>query len=254
MLSNQQIAIRLDEAATTATAIPQISLEQKLDLDQAYRIQELSIQERLSRNEKLLGYKLGFTSKAKMQQMGVHEIIWGRLTSTMNISESRMLDFTHYIHPRVEPEIAFKLKQPIERVLDEQNVYDYVDKVACALEVIDSRYENFKFSLEDVIADNCSSTAYLVGPWKEADTRISEIPIEMTINNESAQQGNSNDILGAPIQSLIAFSTLVKKYHIPIQEGMIILAGAATPASYLNIGDLVNADFKHLGKVSLKVS
>ena len=253
MLSNQEIALHLDQAAKNASTISQISLKQELSLDQAYQIQDLSIQQRLARGEELLGYKLGFTSKAKMEQMGVHEIIWGRLTSKMDISKSKQLDLSQFIHPRVEPEIAFKLKQPIDKVLDRDNVYDYIDGVTCALEVIDSRYENFKFSLEDVIADNCSSTAFITGEWKDISTRISELPIRMSIDGTLVQEGNSNDILGSPINSLIEFSKLVQKYKVKTLSGMTILAGAATPASFIAAKNVVKANFDHLESLELTV-
>ena len=82
----------------------------------------------------------------------------------MNISPEQSLQRSQCIHPRAEPEIAFKLSQDIVGALSVDEVVNYVDGVA-AVEVIDSRYENFKFSLEDVVADNCSSCGYAMGPW-----------------------------------------------------------------------------------------
>ena len=86
-------------------------------------------------------------------------MIIGQLTADMQLDASTPLVTSNCCHPRAEPEIAFRLSKDIEGVLDAQEVLDYVDGVASAIEVIDSRYENFKFSLEDVVADNCSSCA-----------------------------------------------------------------------------------------------
>jgi len=146
------IAKRLDQAAVSAEAISQISLDQEISLKDAYEIQVESMNQRFSRGEKLLGLKMGFTSKAKMEQMGVHELIWGRLTSNMELKDGGTMELAKYVHPRAEPEVAFRISQDIPGELTEEDIPRYVDAVCVAIEIIDSRYKNFKFSLEDVVA------------------------------------------------------------------------------------------------------
>jgi len=163
------IAEILDTAAIEAKPTNQISASQVISIKDAYEIQKLSIQRRINRAEDLMGYKLGFTSKAKMEQMGVHSVIWGRLTSSMELKTGQEMNLSEFIHPRVEPEIAFLISKDISSELSMDEIKDHVDQVAGALEIIDSRYENFKFSLEDVIADNCSSSAYKIGKWHAQD-------------------------------------------------------------------------------------
>ena len=243
----------LDRAATHAKATNQLSLVEAFSLKDAYEIQKHSINARIERGENIIGYKLGFTSKAKMEQMGVHEIIWGRLTDQMQIMHNGKMDFKKFIHPRVEPEIAFRVKKDITSLIQLSEVNEYIDGVAGALEIIDSRYENFKFSLTDVIADNCSSSGFVLGEWKDPMDSVNDINIEMSINGDISQSGTSNAILGNPYQSIVEISRMMKKYDGSIQAGQVILAGAATSAVYLKSDDKVNAIFGSLGEVKFSV-
>ena len=249
----QSIAKTLDNAAKEAKAVPQVSLSQEIDLQDSYDIQEKSIDYRLTRGEKLVGYKLGFTSKAKMEQMGVHEIIWGRLTDKMQYFHEGKLDRSHFIHPRIEPEIAFLVNKDIDEVLTMENYVEYLGGVSGALEIIDSRYENFKFSLEDVIADNCSSSGFVLGPWLNPAQTVQGLGIKLEINGVVSQEGNSTAILGNPIESFVEMSRLAQKYNTKIKKGHIILAGAATSAVYINSGDEITGHFDQIGQVQISV-
>lgn len=248
-----KIAYLIDNAAKTATAVQQISAVHQFDLNDAYAIQKLSIDQRLKRGEKLTGYKLGFTSRAKMEQMGVHEVIFGILTDGMHLENGASMDLNKFVHPRAEPEIAFRVSKAIDTVLTHENVMEYIDGVAAAIEVIDSRYAKFKFSLEDVVADNCSSSAYVIGAWHSPDTVVNHLDISLNINGEARKVGNSSAILGNPLDSMIEISKMSLKYEQPIQAGMTILAGAATAAEYLKSGDKIEAVFQTLGTVRLNV-
>jgi len=252
-MNYNKIAELLDKAAYNAKACEQISAHTTFDLNAAYAIQSISMSRRYIRGEKLTGLKLGFTSRAKMEQMGVHDMIWGRLTDSMHYASGADLKKDKFIHPRVEPEIAFLVSEKIEKELTLENVKEYVHSVAVAIEVIDSRYENFKFSLEDVVADNCSSSGFVLGEWKPVGTNIQNIPIQININKALAHDGNSNAILGNPWESMVAISRLAVDNGEILKKGSIVLAGAATPASYVNQGDSILASAEGLGNVSLQV-
>lgn len=240
----------LDGAASNATSIEQLSATSKFGLAQAYAMQKMLIDKRLARGEELSGLKLGFTSKAKMQQMGVHELIWGRLTNAMVVVNNGELDFSKYIHPRAEPEIAFRLSKDLAD-MNISKPLECISGVAVAIEIIDSRYKNFKFKLEDVVADNCSSAAYVLGEWKEPETSVQNLAITMKQNNDVVQMGNSDAILGNPVESLLTGLRLAKEYRVPLKNGMVILAGAATPAVYFEQGDRIVVTAENLGQVQL---
>ena len=246
-----ELAQHLDSAAINANAVPQISIDQELSIEEAYQVQVASIDQRLARGEKLLGYKMGFTSKAKMEQMGVHELIWGRLTSKMELKDGDTLELSKYVHPRAEPEVAFRISQDIPGELTEADIPNYVDAVCVAIEIIDSRYKNFKFSLEDVIADNCSSTGYVLGEWLNAENKFDSLSISLEVNGETVQSGSTDDILGNPWNSFLEATRIFKREGIELKKGMVLLAGAATPAVFLNAGDKVKASCDGLGEVGL---
>lgn len=247
------VAQALDAAAMNGKAVNQFSTNESYDLKQAYEIQSHSIGLRLARGEQLIGYKMGFTSKAKMEQMGVHELIFGRLTDAMQFQDAATVDMDKMIHPRAEPEIAFRISQDISEPLTLENASSYVDSVAVALEIIDSRYENFKFSLEDVVADNCSSIGFALGPWLPVETNIKNILMSMVNLDVIISKGNSDAILGNPWESLVEASRTALKYNSEIKKGHIVLAGAATAAVHLKKGMVLSAHAEGLGSVSLDV-
>ena len=241
-----KLAKTLDQAALNATSIPQLSLEADLDLNQAYKIQALSIEERLSRGEKLVGYKLGFTSRAKMLQMGVDDLIWGRLTDTMIVENNASIDLSQYVHPRAEPEIAFKLKKSLSGNVTIEEALDAIDGIAAAIEIIDSRYKNFKFSLTDVIADNCSSTGFVIGDWHDPSVDISNLRMALQVNGKDVAVGSSADILDHPINSLVEAARCIALSGETLKPGQIVLAGAATAAAALEHGQVISIDIESL--------
>ena len=253
-MTNQDIAELLDQAAQEAKAVEQVSIKNNFSLAEAYKIQRLSIQQRQERGEKIVGYKLGFTSYAKMEQMGVHDLIWGILTDEMTIQSGEEVNLNRWIHPRAEPEIAFKVKKEITKPIELSEVSTYIDQMAVAIEIIDSRYKNFKFSLEDVIADNCSSTGYVIGEWQDlALENIADLAISLKINEEVVEKGNSSAILDNPLQSIVELSRLASEAGLTIKKDQVILAGAATAAVYLKENNKVESELEGFGKVSFSV-
>ncbi|MEM9819732.1 MAG: fumarylacetoacetate hydrolase family protein [Bacteroidota bacterium] len=248
-----QIANQLDQAAFSAQATQQISLTHPISLADAYNIQAASLAARHERGEQLTGYKLGFTSKAKMEQMGVHEIIWGRLTNQMEIQNGGTLRRTQFIHPRVEPEIAFLIGKKIDRPIQLEEATQFLDGVSGALEIIDSRYKDFKFSLEDVIADNCSSSAYVLGQWHPPTSPVNNLAIQLEINGKVMQEGSSKAILGHPLAAFVEITRILSSRAMAIEPGMIILAGAATSAVHIHSGDSIKGRFENLGDISFRV-
>lgn len=251
-MTKTAIANILDQAASNAKPVEQMAAKNNIKLEEAYEIQRLAIDFRKKRGEKITGYKLGFTSKAKMEQMGVHDLIWGILTDEMEIKNNEAVDLKKWIHPRVEPEIAFRVSNDISKELKLEQLPEYLDMMAPALEIIDSRYENFKFSLEDVVADNCSSTGYVIGEWQLLATAISNLKIELLVNNEIVESATSAAILENPLQSVVELSRLATNAGLTVKKGHIILAGAATAARFLESAQTLKGRVEKLGNVSFK--
>ena len=249
----EKLAIAVDNAALNANPIKQLSKGNKFSEKEAYTIQAISLLQRYARGEKLIGLKMGFTSKAKMEQMGVHDLIWGRLTDKMLIENGGSMKISQFIHPRAEPELCFWIKKDIKGEITLKDAPKYVEAVSAAVEIIDSRYQNFKFSLEDVIADNCSSSAFVFGDWYRPNFDITNLKIELTVNKKVVHEGSSSAILDNPWESFVAAARLAVKYKEPIKKGMYLMLGAATPAVFLKKGDKVAANVEGMGSASLKV-
>ena len=250
-MNRSEVAKVLDQAAKNATAVAQISLTEQFSEDDAYEIQRLSLEERYARGEQFVGLKLGFTSFAKMEQMGVHDMIWGRLTDDMWFENGAGVAMDRFIHPRAEPEIAFLLKKDIDREIGLDEIPDYIEACAPAIEIIDSRYENFKFSLEDVIADNCSSTGFVLGAWQPLPESLNDRQISLSFDGEIKEEDSSNAILDNPYLSVCNATRLAVKYGQEFKAGGVLLAGAATPAVFIEKGKEITAKVAGLGSCSI---
>lgn len=245
-MSNQkiaQVAQVLDDAARHAAEVDQFAAGH-FTLEEAYRIQRASIERRVQRGESMVGIKLGFTSRAKMIQMGVDSLIWGLLTDRMVEEEGAVVDLARYIHPRVEPEVCFVTRRVIDGPLTALEAVDYLEAVAPAMELIDSRYRNFKFTLEDVVADNCSSAGLVVGPWSRNFDALSHAGVRLQVNGQNVQVGSTAAILGQPLRSIVQASRLLHGAEMSLPAGSLIMAGAATAAEALAPGVTVEC---HIG-------
>jgi len=244
----------VDEAARTANAIPQFTGDNELNLDEAYAVQVMSIGRRLARGERRVGVKMGLTSRQKMEQVGVSEVIWGHLTDAMRVEEGGTVDMSKYVHPRVEPEVAYLMKKPLAGEVSPLEALDAVEAVAPALEIIDSRYEDFKFALGDVIADNSSSSGFVIGPWQAPDTDVSNLGILLSFDGRPVQVGSTAAILGNPIRSLVAAARMVGRWGQRLEPGDVVLAGGATAAAHLAPGVHVRGEFQDIGNVEFRVA
>lgn len=244
----------VDEAARSATEIPQFTDSGALSVEDAYAIQAASVERRFERGEKLVGVKMGLTSRAKMKQVNVDEVIWGRLTDAMRLEEGGSLSFRRYVHPRIEPELAFLLKAPLTGNVTAAEAMEAVGAIAPAMEVIDSRYKAFKFALPDVIADNSSSSGFVVGTWSRPDQDFSNLGLVMEVNGRPVEIGSTAAILGDPVRSLVAAARLAGSALGRLEAGWIILAGGATAAHSLKVGERVRLTMQNLGSVTIRVA
>ncbi|MCP9968218.1 hypothetical protein LUX57_26190 [Actinomadura madurae] len=160
MLTPEEIAERITAATAARRAIdPFTDTDPDLTLPTAYAAQDLVVAERVDGGHPVIGAKLGLTSRAKQRAMGVDEPLHGWLTADMVCAPGEPLDLGRWIHPRVEPEIAFVLGRELPGPASIADVLAASAGVCAVLEVIDSRYADFRFRLPDVVADNASGAA-----------------------------------------------------------------------------------------------
>ncbi|MER5629045.1 2-keto-4-pentenoate hydratase [Streptomyces nitrosporeus] len=244
-----ELAQTLDTAQTARKDVPSLADTHELGIDDAYAVQEALLRLRLDRGESVVGVKLGFTSKAKMAQMGVSDVIVGRLTDAMRIEDGGEVDLARFIHPKVEPEVAYRISRDVDLDDPSADIVSSVDAVAPALEIIDSRYRDFRFTYTDVVADNTSAAGYAIGPWlplRDAaglDVRLYTGGREVT--------GSTAAILGDPVQALHALLDMCRRRRIPLRAGHVVLAGAATAAEPLGPGP-TGCEVAGLGSVTVR--
>jgi len=226
-----------------------------LTIDEAYSIQNKLLKQRLKENNTVkTGLKLGLTSKAKQEMMGVDEAIIGELHADMLAYEWEPLDCSFLIHPKIEPEIAFFLNEDIQgENITETDILQATKYVAPAFEVIDSRYKDFKFTLLDIIADNCSSKKCIVGSQLNLTKSIdlSNIGVTMSKNGKVEQTGSSAAVLGHPFKAMAWAANTLERKGGNFEKGDIVLSGAISEAIPIKSGDTIIADFNNLGSVSL---
>lgn len=248
-----ELASILERAALTRTAVGRLTDLFPIDVPAAYRVQRENIRRRVSRGERITGVKMGFTSRAKMAQMGVDDVIWGILTDVM-AADAGAYDLGGLIHPKVEPELVFRLGRGVSGGDSARDVEEAVDAVAVGFEVLDSRFEGYKFTLPDVIADNASAAGFGIGPWQELATApdISDLPVTLSVDGEPVQEGSTKAILGDPWESLRSAARLATAAGLTLEPGWIVLAGGITEAVPLTPGTRVAVTAAHLGTAELR--
>jgi 2-keto-4-pentenoate hydratase len=257
------LATILERATLTGSAVGKLTDRYPLDVSAAYRVQRENIARRVTRGERIVGVKMGFTSKVKMIQMGVDDVIWGVLTDTMEAGADPC-DLSGLIHPKVEPEIVYRLGRRVSGADDD--IESAVDAVAVGIEVLDSRFEGYKFTLPDVIADNASAAGFRIGPWHPMSAApgtpstpasspapdISNLPVTMAVNGQTVRTGSTAAILGDPWESLRSAARLAAQDGIVLEEGWIVLAGGITEAVPLTPGAVVTVSAAGLDTVEFR--
>jgi len=245
----------LDLATLDVRPVPKLTGTTPLSLDDAYAVQRAGIGLRRLRGDDLVGMKMGLTSRAKMQQMGVQVPIYGHLTRRMILDDGGTVQRSAHIHPRVEPEIAFLLGRDLEGPVTPAQALLAVDGVCCALELIDSRYENFQFTLPDVVADNGSSSRFVLGSVvRPRDFDTGNLGMVMTKNGALAECGSSAAIYDHPARSLAALANQLAPLGERLRAGAIVMTGGATAAIALAAGDHVRVDVQGLGSAEFFVA
>lgn len=228
----------------------------ELTIEDAYLVQEELVRQKLEEGKTIVGPKMGITSEAKMKQMGVDDPIYGYIFDDMIVNEGDAISIDAYIHPKVEPEIGFILSRDLEgpgvTLLDVLRATEYVFP---AIEIIDSRYENFNFTLPDVIADNTSAAGAVFGTnlKRPDDLELDVVGVTLSINGEIQALGAGAAVLGHPANSVAKLANMLSRKGEKIKAGEPILTGGLTAAVKLSRGDYVSAKYGGLGEVSFFV-
>ena len=246
----------LNESRLNREPRTQITAEYSdLTVNEAYQIQAMGIDFRRTQSEHLVGMKMGLTSEAKRRQMDLDAPCFGYLTDKMRINSGDTLKLKDAIHLKIEPEVAFFFEEDIHAEMTRDELISRCTGVAPALEILDTRYEAFKyFSLEDVVADNSSSFKFVLGEPQPLEGKdLMNMTLEMSVNDQIVETGKSEAISGDPMKSVEQLLELTKRFGQTFESPGFVLAGAATPAYNLEPGIEVKLHVTGLSEISLKV-
>jgi len=251
-----RLAEHLETCELQARDTPKITDEHPgMDWDDAYAIQDEILRRKLGRGARLIGLKAGLTSHAKMKQMGVDTPVFGFLVDAFSVPEGAEVKVKELIHPKVEPEIAFVLKRSLKGPgCHIGAVLAATEFVLPGIEVIDSRYRDFKFDLKSVVADNTSAARFVVGgrAMRPDQVDMRTLGVVMEKNGEVVAIGAGAAVLGHPAAAVAALANHLGRRDQEIPAGSVILSGGVTEAVSVEPGDHVSLRIQHLGSVSLR--
>ena len=251
-----QLAEHLDNCQRNAKDTPKITDQYPdMDWDDAYAIQDAILARHLGRGARVIGLKAGLTSHAKMKQMGVETPVFGFLVDEFSVSEGGEVKVSELIHPKVEPEIAFVLKHALRGPgCHIGAVLAATDFVMPGIEVIDSRYRDFKFDLKSVVADNTSASRFVVGgqPLRPNQLDLRTVGIVLEKNGEPVALGAGAAVLGHPAAAIAMLANHLGARGQEIPAGSVILSGGITEAVAVAAGDNVCLRVQGMGSVSLR--
>jgi 2-keto-4-pentenoate hydratase len=228
-----------------------------LDVEDAYAIPQLQIADKLARGRTVRGHKVGLSAKAMQEMLGVDEPDYGHLLDDMVVPESEALVRAQFCHPRVEPEVAFVLREPLVGPdVDEAAVLAATDHVVAALEIIDSRIVDWRITLADTIADNASSGRVVLGARRMSvdDLDVSDVAVTLRRNDEILEAGTTAAVLGNPATSVAWLANKLHGFGVQLDRGHVIMPGSCTRAVDVEPGDVVVAEFAALGSVRIAFS
>jgi 2-oxo-3-hexenedioate decarboxylase len=237
----RELASLLEMARVTKAPVPHLTKSNpNLSINDAYTIQKMGTEIRMQKfSDRLIGYKMGLTSEAKRKQMNLHSPLYGTLLASMQIKNSGTFDKSQCIHPKTEPEMAFLINRTLKGPQSYESVVNSIEAACWALEILDSRYDQFQyFSLVDVIADNSSSSHFVLGPWQKnwAEVELKPLALKLLCQDELVERATAAHISGDPILSVVQLTSLLSEQGLELPAGAIVLAGAATAAKALENG------------------
>ncbi|WP_123039636.1 2-keto-4-pentenoate hydratase [Cohnella candidum] len=252
----RKLGLYLLDAQENRREVPKITNDYPdLTVGDAYEVQEQIVHRKLEQGLRIVGPKMGLTSQAKMKQMGVNDPIYGYIFDNM-VESGPDISLSRYIHPKVEAEIAFVLGEDIQGPgITAAQVLSATRYVLPALEIIDSRYENFQFTLPDVIADNASSSGVVFGSVikRPDELELDLLGVTLSINGVIKDLGAGAAVVGHPAASVAMLANMLARKGLKLRAGEVILTGGITGALLLSEGDVVTARFDGLGSIEFTV-
>ncbi len=250
------IAAMLREAETTRTAVAKVTdSHADLTVEGAYAIQRYNTAARQRAGAKLVGRKIGITSKAVMEWLKVDEPDFGALLDDMAITDGGEVKRSELLQPRIEAEIAFVLGRDLAgEGLVSHDVVAATAFIAPALEIIDSRIADWKITYRDTVADNASSARFVLGSAKTslAGLDLQTVGMVMRKNGRVVSTGAGAACLGNPVNAVLWLAKKLSSFGEGLKAGDVVLSGALGPVTPVEAGDFIETEIAHVGRATVR--
>ena len=244
---------------SNSTVMPLTERENDITITDAYHISLRMLEQRVGKDgESVIGKKIGVTSKAVQEMLGVFQPDFGFLTDAMAYPDAANIPIeNNLIQPKAEGEIAFRLKKDLTGPgVTEQDVLDATETIMPCFEVVDSRIDNWNIKIEDTVADNASCGVYVLGT-NEVDPRAYDLPnLKMKVykNGELHSEGLASAVQGNPLTAVAWLANTLGEFGIPFKAGEVILSGSLVPLIPVVPGDEMSLEIAGIGGCSCKFS
>lgn len=246
---------QLYQAAKTKKSIPVISHKyQNFTIGEAYQVQSYMVNQYLEDHYHLSGRKVGMTSRAMQEQFDIHEPDYGYLFEELKFGNNSNIDITQFLEPMVEAELAFVLKEDLNKPdITAEDVFSATEYITAALEIIDARTQHFETTIADSIADNASFAAYVTG-----DTILSPSSVDLSLvgliaekNGKQVTTSSGASVMGNPACAVAWLANKMYALGDPLKKGEFILSGSFISAIPVNPGDQIHIKYGHFGEIQI---
>jgi 2-keto-4-pentenoate hydratase len=247
-------ATLLEQARRERRPIPPLTdADPELSVGDAYAIAQRGVATRLATGRRLVGRKIGLTSDAVQQQLGVDQPDYGALLDDMQLADGAVVPADLFVSPRVELEFAFHLDRPLTGPgVTRDEVAAATASVQPAIEIVDSRIADWRIALADTIADNASSGAFVLGGERLPIERL-DLGAEVALlrDGEPLERGRPDAVLGDPCLAVAWLANALGELGTTLEAGQIVLSGACTRMAAASPGDAFSGDFGPFGTVTI---
>jgi 2-oxopent-4-enoate/cis-2-oxohex-4-enoate hydratase len=257
---HRQLGDELFEALRTRRTLDPLSQRvEGIDIDDAYRISLHFLDRRIAAGERVIGKKIGVTSKPVQDMLGVHQPDFGFLLDVMKVEDGSTVSLSkaRLIQPRAEGEIAFVLSRDLQGPgVAEADVIAATDYVCACFEIVDSRIRDWKIRIEDTVADNASCGVFVLGRDRVSPRSLDLAAVTMQIqkNGAHAASGIGSAVQGHPAAAVAWLANTLGRYGIPFKAGEIILSGSLAPLLPALAGDRFDMQLQGIGSASIRFS
>jgi 2-oxopent-4-enoate hydratase len=250
------MAARLRAAELSQTPCDRLSDDVGgLSIEDAYAVQRIQVDARVQAGARIVGRKIGITSKAVMQWLKVDQPDYGALLSDMVVPDGGTCVRSQLLQPRVEGEVAFVLGADLDMPhVDVNAVLRATSSITAAIEIIDSRVRDWNITISDTIADNASSARFVLSSQRRAigDLDLSLVGCALRVNGRVMSTGAGAACLGNPLHAVVWLANALRNLGTPLRSGDVVLSGALCPVVPVNAGDVVELDVHGVGSCSVR--